>query len=216
MLKQFGTLLVKGYGFILAVALGGYLGANLAGFVPGIGEFFFNPDDRPTPPETYRRWLHGGWLAGAGLAGVVGLWHALRQRANQNKSIGTGESKRRRKRRDARLRSYPSPRTVLGSAAAGGICCGFLGMFLGSSLLFFWFSLAYSPFSPAEWGASIRVERVSRPERSRSEARLRHSTDHPIALYLFLGPILTGMAAGGMVGGIGKLVEKSRHQAARN
>jgi hypothetical protein len=210
MLTKLGTLLVKGYGFLLAVAFGGFVGANLAGFVPGIGEFFFNPDNRPTPPDVYMRWIHGGWLTGAALATVAGLLHMLRQRSTA-KSKGTGNNKQRRK---ARLRDYPSPGTVLGSAAAGGVGGGFLGMFLGSTLLFFWFSLAYSPFAPAEWGASISVERVERPERSAGDALVRHGTNHPIALYLFLGPTLTGLTAGGLLGGICKAVEKAKHRPA--
>lgn len=207
MVKNPGRLLVAGYSLLLAIAFGGFVGANLAGFIPGFGEFFLNPDNRATPPNVYRSWIHRGWLTGAALATAVGLVHTLRRRSTA-KSKGTGHTEPSRRRPRARLRHYRSPKTVLGSAAVGGLAGGFLGMLLGSTLLFFWFSLSYSPFAPAEWGASIGVERVSRPERGFGETRLRHTTNQPIGLFLFVGPTLTGLIAGGGLGGIGKFIEK--------
>jgi hypothetical protein len=208
MLTTLGKLLIQSYGLLLAVAFGGFLGANLAGFVPGIGEHFFNTEGRATPPEIYRRWIHGGWLVGAGLALVAGLLAARRRQA----AIRPGDDDRRRKRRESRLRGYSSPRTVLGAAVGGAVGFGLLGAMLGGTFLLLWFSLAYSPFSPAEWGSSVAVETERMAPRSRGVPRrsVVHATEHPVALYLFLGPTLLGLVGGTLLAGVGKMVEKSK------
>jgi hypothetical protein len=209
MLAKFGKLLGQGYSLLLAAACGGFLGANLAAFVPAIGEFFFNSQQRATPPETFRRWMDGGWLVGAGFALVAALVEIRRRRAKQLASRKQGHETSAQGREH-----YPRPRTVLGSMVAGAAGFGLLGAILGATLLLFWFSLVYSPFSPAGWGASVNLEvdRTSFPSQSPTRGRIMHTTNHPVALYLFFVPVLVGAGGGALFCGAAKLVEKVNHE----
>lgn len=188
MFSKLVRLAVRFYGLLLAVACGGFLGANLAGFVPGIREFFFNPEARATLPETYRRWMHGGWVVGAGFAIVAGLLE-LRGRRSARRAVNQEHG------RDAPRHSYPVPRSFLGAIAAGAAGFGLLGAMLGGTFLLLWFSLTYSPFSPAGWGSSVAVETEPMvPSRQVPRGLAVHTTDHPVALYLFVVPTLMGLA----------------------
>ena len=215
MWHQSGKLLVKGYVLLLTVAAGGLVGANVAGFVPAIGEFAANAPRAPDP-KFVRSWVHGGWTVGAVLffAGAVG--QALRSgrkghdavertaaaRATQRSRPAPG----RPKARDFRVTIGSRRCGILGSAGVGGLVGGFLGLMLGASLLLLWFSLAYSPFAPGGWASTVSLETIGHgTARPRKRAL---STDHPVALYAFGGPIALGAFGGAVACGVGTAVEK--------
>lgn len=199
MFRNLGKLLAKGYSVVLAIAAGGFIGANFAVFVPGIADFFFNPEGKTTQPATYLRWAHGGWLIGAGVA-LVGAVLQWRRFANR-----TADEEQHRKRRQALLQADPSPRGVLASAGLGAVCCGLLGAMLGGTFLLLWFSLAYSPFSTS-WDRTMAVERDRTLPRRR--AQWVHTTEHPVALYAFFVPTVFGATSGAVIGGVGALTQK--------
>lgn len=206
MISKLIEFLVKGYALLLAVAVGGFLGANVAGLVAGVSRSFLDPDGRPVRAEDILAWSHWGWLIGAGLALVGGILQARRS------GLRKEDEELRRPRRWARLRSYPSPRGVLVSAALGGVGLGLLGAMLGGTFLMLWFSLAYSPFAPA-WRSAVTVERDRTMARRRGEPRSQyfHETRHPVALYAFWGPAILGAAAGVLLGG-GAALRNSRRK----
>src|SRR5436190_17168453 len=120
MLWNLGKLLANGYFLLLTVAAGGFVGANVAAFVPVVAEFFFNPQGRATPPATMLHWLHGGWLAGAGLA-LMGA--VLQRRRSANRTA----RKEQRHQHEALREKVTTPRGVFASAGVGALCCGLLG-----------------------------------------------------------------------------------------
>jgi hypothetical protein len=207
MFAKLGRLLVQGYGLLVSVACGGFLGANLAAFAPAINEFFIHPQSRATPPEIYRRWIHGGWLVGAGFAFVASLLEARRRHSGRRPA-------KRKPDNQSSLQSDHHPRSLPGAAALGAAGGGLLGAMLGGTLLLLWFSLAYSPFSPAEWGSSVTLETNRMIPRSSGSPRgwAVHTTNHPVALYLFLVPTLAGAASGALLAGVGKIVEKIKRR----
>jgi hypothetical protein len=196
MFRKAGELLVQGYFLLLTVAVGGFVGANFAVFVPVIAEIFFNPSGRATQPATYLRWIHAGWLVGAAFALVGSVLQ--RRRSMQRKSRTEHHSA-------TSAEAVTTPRGVLASAGVGALCCGLLGAMLGGSFLLLWFSLAYSPFSP-NWDRTIAVERDRTfPQRS---GHWVHTTTNPIALGLFFGPMVAGAASGAVLGGVSALRRK--------
>jgi hypothetical protein len=62
MLRMLGRMRPKGYYFLLSVAVGGLLGANLAGLLRGA--WTFNAQHAPDP-DLIRAWTHRGWIVGA-------------------------------------------------------------------------------------------------------------------------------------------------------
>jgi len=202
MLGNLGKLLVSGYVLLVTVAAGGLVGANVAAFVPGVAEFFFNPEGRAIQPATYLRWMHGGWIVGAAFA----LLGAVMRRRSANRQ--GGEQQHRPEGQTHGEAAY-SPRGFLASAGFGALCCGLLGAMLGGTFLLLWFSLAYSPFSPG-WDKSIALKR----DETSSGVRRHwvHTTSNPIALCAFFGPIALGAATGAVMGGAGSLIRKPQGQ----
>ncbi|MBX3442038.1 MAG: hypothetical protein KF774_06505 [Planctomyces sp.] len=194
------------YALLLAVAVSGFLGANLAGLMPGLGEHLFADNQRAAAPETHRRWIHAGWIAGAALALVAGAVRALRS-SRRGEMTGHAADLDRQARRTARLAAYRSPESTLGAAAAGAVGFGFLGAMLGGTLLLFWFSLAYSPFLPAGSQPAVKVERDTRAEQPRGESRPRliHATGNPVATALFFVPVIAGATGGAAIAAWSKL-----------
>jgi hypothetical protein len=95
---------------------------------------------------------------------------------------------------------------ILGSTGVGGLVGGFLGLMLGGSLLLLWFSLAYSPFAPGSWASTITVETIGH-DTARPRKRVL-TTDHPVALYAFGGPIVFGAVVGAVACGVGTALGK--------
>jgi hypothetical protein len=75
---------------------------------------------------------------------------------------------------------------------------------LGGSFLLLWFSITYSPFAPREWVSSVSVER-RRVDRAYEEPLL--TTDHPVALFAFFGPVALAAAGGAVFGAVNGVYE---------
>lgn len=209
--------LVKGYGVLLMTAAGGLVGANLSGFIGA----FFVPEHTA---EHLRAWVHWGWVAGAGLFLFGALTRRLRvvnssmlglrptppagARSDAVEEIETNVGRPKRRYRDIPVRDGRRVGALCG-AAVFGFAGAITGAAVGGSFLLLWFSLTYSPFSPAGWESSVRVEEIRAVDPPRDVPVL--ATKHPVALYAFFGPIVLGAAAGAIVGGIaaaaGKVTE---------
>lgn len=200
----------KGYGLLLTVAGGGFVGANLAGLVPMVIQFGFS-SERALNPLFMLAWMHGGWIVGALVFGGAAVARYLRQRPGDEPSRVSMTGRRARRwsrsqRSSLRVYSNGRPLGIFGSAGVGGLIGGFLGLMLGGSFLLLWFSITYSPLAPTAWISSLSLER--QPIRSAGRKEPVVTTDNPVALYAFFGPIALGAATGVLLCGIGTAVEE--------
>jgi hypothetical protein len=210
MLWQLGKLLAKGYALLLTAAAGGFVGANVAGFVPAVIQFAGRADKAPNPGFA-RSWMHGGWMAGCGLFLAGAIWNALPSMRKDAQAMKRSAKKRRSSRpEESRSESGRSGVYVgskrcgfLGSLGVGGLVGAFLGLFLGASFLLLLFSLSYSPFTPEGWDLSIKAEKIGM-ERPGTDRVL--TTDHPLAVYAFLSPIVLGVVVGAILGGVSTIM----------
>lgn len=210
MLFTLGKLVVKGYGLLLAMAVGGLVFANLFGLVA----FFVLAQEWASDrlqasggTESVLWWMHCGWFVGAGLAffGTVTQNQKIKKRSFRASADHEDESeepvpKKRKKQR----RSKPSG--ILSSIGFFSFFGGFLGLMLGGSLLLFWFSLTYSPFAPAGWASYVSVEQKQEPRTGHTKSMM--TTKHPVAFYLFGAPIVLGITVGVLAGGVGAAMGK--------
>ena len=192
---------------------GGYFAANVASL---LGSALFVAENKS---ESVRPWLHGGWYVGTILAFVGAI--SGRFRFISGGASDDWDSTKKEEAAEPELDEAPaaeptepsapddSKRSSIAGAAGGlGLIGGFVGAMFGCSLLIVWFWLAYSPFRPAEWVASIEVEheRVTPSQQPTPVAK----TDHPVALYLIGIPIAIGVAVGAIGGGVGAAFGKVR------
>jgi hypothetical protein len=207
-----GKLAAKVYGILWMTALGGFLGANLAGV---IGTSFFVPENKVVHVQP---WIHGGWYTGTLLALGGAIAGKLRMQS------GSGFSFRKQNEDPEGRQSDEKPleasatqenaeetskqSSVLSAAGGLGLIGGFVGMFFGCSLLVFWFSVASSPFSPDGWASSVEVKRDR--VNSSQIARPVSQTDHPVALYIVVVPAIIGLTTGVVGGGVGAAFGKVR------
>jgi hypothetical protein len=218
MLSKLGNLLVQGYGLLLTVAAGGFLGAKIAGIVPALTALI-SGSTRAPDPEFVQSWMHGGWVVGAGLFALGAVGQKLRpagkrelaeQLRRRRKSVSERDGS---KSKGFRAAIGSQPCGVLGSVGVGGLVGGFLGLMLGGSFLLLWFSIACSPFAPDGWASSIFVETVG------SEIRLPRervaTTRHPVALYAFFAPIVLGAVAGAAICGVAAAFQKAMKASVR-
>jgi|GEM_PF-1546583 hypothetical protein len=195
----------KAFGILWMTALGGFLGANLAGV---IGASFFVPENKAVYVQP---WVHGGWCVGALLALGGAVAGKLRMQSGsgfsfRKKNAGTDEPPSDENALEApaaheSVEETSKQSSVLSAAGGLGLIGGFVEMVFGCSLLVFWFSLASSPFAPGGWASSVEVkrERVNQSQSAQPVA----TTDHPVALYLVLVPAAIGLTTGVVGGGIG-------------
>ena len=96
------------------------------------------------------------------------------------------------------------PAKVIPTAGFFCLVGSFLGLFVGGSLLLVWFSLSMSPWPPEGWLESVSAKAVdlSAP-RGSLERDGGMTTQNPIAIYCFVGPIAILGLLGFFVGGIG-------------
>lgn len=185
--------LAKVYGALLTLAAGGLIIAKLSAFAVAAAQIGLQSD---FDADRLRRWMHGGWLLGVGLACIAIVTTWKKAKAARAAASDKGQTPRRRrwtKRRGRRM----------GWAASllfGGLGGALLGGMLGGSFLLLWFSITYSPFAPQEWVASVSVERERLGPSPRREPVT--STDHPVALIAFFGPLALGAGAGAILGGV--------------
>lgn len=210
MLFTLGKLVVKGYGLLLAMAVGGLVFANLFGLVAFFvlaQEWVSDRLQDSGGTESVLWWMHCGWFVGAGLAffGTVTQNQKLKKRSfqvsvdHEDEPENPAPKKRKKKRRT-------KPSGILSSIAFFGFAGGFLGLMLGGSLVMFWFSLSYSPFAPAGWASSVSVEQRQEPGSGQTKSMM--TTNHPVAFYLFGTPIVLGITAGALAGGVGAAMGK--------
>jgi uncharacterized membrane protein len=102
--------------------------------------------------------------------------------------------------RQVQSSSSGSRHGLFASAAWGAFFGSVLGALLGATFILLWFSVAYSPFSPKDWGASVTVEtqRGAAVRRERTVA----VTDHPVALFAFGLPVVLGAVSGAVFGAV--------------
>jgi hypothetical protein len=212
MLRTLGRALAKGYYFLLSVAAGGFVGANLAGVVRGA--WTFNAQHAPDPAIT-RAWMHGGWIVGAALFFAAGVAHHLRSGLSGRSEADGGKdgTRTRKKVKEAMSSSFNvtingRPAGILGSIGVGAAGGALLGLLLGGNLLLLWFSVAYSPFAPGGWASSISTEQIHIDSSVRE--RPVAATSHPVALYALFGPIVIGATSFALICGIGTTVQKLR------
>ncbi|MCC9608956.1 hypothetical protein LOC68_07660 [Blastopirellula sp. JC732] len=188
-------------GILWMTAVGGILGANLLGI---IGTQFFATENK----DLYvMPWSHAGWYLGTilfFLGAVTGRLRFINGTSLGSSSGGTAdESTAQEEKAVAALKAEQVKETsgVLGSAFAGGLAGGVLGLLLGANLLTFWFSLAYSPFAPQQVVSSVEVVHESQPAGSVFKRPIMRSS-HPIALYLCLTPVALGVVGGATAAGV--------------
>ncbi|QDT99572.1 hypothetical protein [Gimesia aquarii] len=210
MLFTLGKLIVKGYGLLLAMAVGGLVFANLFGLIAFFvlaQEWVSDRLQASGGTESVLWWMHCGWFVGAGLAlfGTVTQNQKIKKRSfqvsvdHEDEPETPAPKKWKKKRRT-------KPSGILSSIGVFSLFGGFLGLMLGGSLLLFWFSLTYSPFAPAGWASSVSVEQRQEPGSGQTKSMM--TTNHPVAFYLFGTPIVLGITAGALAGGIGAAMGK--------
>jgi hypothetical protein len=207
-------IVAAGWGLLLGTAAGGFLGANVAGLIAGSISFATAGQHAPDM-QPVQWWMHCGWLVGAGVFLTAGIVHHVKKarRPPPEESDGTTSSRRDRRKSDSESNRFRvtvdgRPCGVLGSIGVGSLAGALLGLFLGGSLLLLWFSITYSPFAPAEWVESVSLEK--QPIDGALRERRVATTRHPIALYAFVGPIVVGAAAGGLLAGTDTAIQKFR------
>ena len=205
-------LTAKAYGVIWMTALGGFLGANLAGV---IGSSFFVPENKAVYVQP---WVHGGWCVGALLAPGGAIAGKLRMQSGSGFSFQKKNTDEDEPRSDENTSETPTAHQnaeesskqsgVLSAAGGLGLIGGFVGVIFGCSLLVFWFSLATSPFAPSGWASSVEVkrERVKQGQIAQPVS----TTNHFVALYLVLVPAAIGLTTGVVGGGVGAAFGKVR------
>lgn len=197
MLYKIGALVAKGYILLLAMAAGGLIGANFFGFF-GVLVTFITSDRTHAPDTTIMRLcMHAGWFVGVGVA----LFGRIMQQRKAAKSR-SGEAKQDHTKQkeptfEKKLKSRGEPMGVLSSTFWGGLIGGIGGFVLGMSFLLLFFSLTYSPFSPADWVKSVHVERQ---ETGSTEEGYVMTTNHPVAVYAVFVPLALGVVSGGLTG----------------
>lgn len=205
----------KIYAVLWLTAIGGFLGANALGVLASLLGTFLHVELQ------LLWWIHAGWYAGTALAFIGAVTGNLRFHSGPT-PVFVPQRKRREPIAQEASNTVPataeasdldatrkSPRrtNVWKSALMFGLVGGFLGAFLGGSLLMFWFSLAYSPYAPTGWASTVEVkrERISPTQ----PGRQAHTTSHPVALYLCVTPAVVGGVAGIILGGVGAALGKT-------
>lgn len=206
---KIGKAIVVGYGILLTLAAGGFVCANLAGFVRGA--FLFATTygaERAPDASPVQTWTHSGWVLGVVVA-LTGVIVKMRRKSRKK------SARKQKSRGDAAEQNADSQQITqtgrrlgfLASTALGGLGGSLVGGMFGATLILLWFSLTYSPFAPQGWGSSVSVERRRVTASGRREPVL--TTDHPVAVYAFGIPFVLGGIAGAVFGGVGGVyVEK--------
>jgi uncharacterized membrane protein YeaQ/YmgE (transglycosylase-associated protein family) len=177
-----------------STAVGGFLGANLAGLV---GALVVSKHTA----AAVQPWVHGGWCFGTAVAffgAVTGRMRFINGTSQQSTRPAGERANAAGPTSTGLWQESPTFRERVKGGLVLGLIGGFLGAMLGGSLLMFWFSLAYSPFAPKSWVSSVKVERDD--SRGAVPRRHLHTTNHPVALGLFGVPVLIGATAGSLAG----------------
>ncbi|ODA35525.1 hypothetical protein [Planctopirus hydrillae] len=192
-------------------AVGGILGANLVAI---IGIQFFAVENQGIYVQP---WADTGWYLGT----AIFLFGAVtgQLRFINGTSLGNHLSEAVQKSGAGAMTEPSGDDDKAGRDRygffRGVLVCGFLGsllgFFVGANLLIFWFSLAYSPFSPRTVASSVEVVRERQPGTVFDRPVLR--SNHPIALTLGLIPTACGALAGAATGGFISLRHSLKNRA---
>lgn len=186
------------YWLLLILAAGGLAFANIFGVavtaIQGSGES--SPDT--TPIQTS---MHIGWIIGVGVAlfGAVMEWRKGRVKPSVDEAPQAIAQQPKQSHSERRRHG------LLVSAGWGGFFGALLGAALGASFVLLWFSMAYSPLAPRDWGSSVSVER------QRAGTSVREDpvaiTNHPLAVYAFGLPVALGAIGGLVFGGVVRVTD---------
>ncbi len=198
MLGRCGILLLKIYGAVLAVAAGGFVGANVVGLAAGAVAFF---RDDLNPPYLLRA-IHAGWVIGATLFFLSLAWRMRRKKPKKRtRASGVDTSSARDSMEDSRD-DTASQLSFIPSMAVGGIVGMLAGAVFGLSIVFLWFSFSYSPFAPADWRPTIFLFRHNV---RLTGGRQSLATSHTFPVWALIVCSLFGAAVGGVAGSIRRI-----------
>ncbi len=192
------VLLLKGYLLLLVTAAGALAGANIFGVLAGLATELFSDGHHAPKSDLYMWGVHGGWCIGAGIAFVGAI---LKHRRSKKR-----DSDDPLKKRSWIQSSRTKPSGILSSIGSFGVVGGILGLLVGGSFALLWFSVAYSPFAPKDWATSIKS--MPNPKVGAVREFSWVATSHPVAVYAFGAPIVLGVTAGAIVGGVGAAMGK--------
>lgn len=197
------VLIAKAYAFLISLAAGGLIFANLFGVVVvlfQVGGASLAGSERAPDPTVATTWIHTGWCVGvvmAAIGGAITFWkNRQRKQAQTEKFQSEAEEQ---KPELAENKKQGRRHGTLGSIGYGGLFGAFLGGMLGGTFMLIWFSLTFSPFAPQQWVESVSVER-QRTGTAREEPVA--TTNHPVAIWAFAIPLTLGAAAGAVMGAV--------------
>jgi len=179
------NFVVNGYGFLLTIAAGGLICANIFGMLGHAVNILGKLE------LSRQHLMHGGWLLGVLAAGVGGAikWWKTKPIVIPHKSS-----------RSELEEPQGTRHGVLGSMFWCGVIGTVLGVMLGLSFVLLWFSVAYSPIAPESWVKSIKTVEHRRPNGRREHGV---SSNHPMLWYAFGIPVglgtVSGLACGAFV-----------------
>lgn len=218
---RIGKLVVRIYLVLWMTAVGGVIGANLAGT---FGTLFILEQNRI---EDVAPWWHGGWCVGTlffFLGATLG-----RLRMIQGSSFKSFKEKKEpatrfvdggsddkvevvsgRGTRSQKVSFGIRLRSVSKGVFVGSLAGGFLGILLGGSLLVFWMSAAFSPFAPSSRTVAETNNENRQSFDANEQRRMRQRpggmtirSRSSVGLYVCLVPTFLGAIFGGMgLGGI--------------
>lgn len=205
MLSTIGKLLFKSYSVLMGVALGGLVGANLAGFCAGLILDLASDVSHASSIEPHAWWRHAGWIVGAGI-GLIATMLQMRRLAKRHPNkptdplVAPAKPATKKTGRPATRNAHSKPSGILSAVGFFAFFGGIMGSMVGGSLLLLWFSLTYSPWAPADWQSSVSTGT------RRNSAGIQKSvitSDNAVAIYAFCIPFGLGVVGGGLLGGVG-------------
>ena len=216
---KIGNAIVKGYTTLWIAAVGGIVGANGIGLTYALLSWALRLGE--PNPAMLQTLMHAGWCGGTALflfgaiSGRMRFINGSIARVRHQKSLSTPSQRDTQETQASDYSSCSSGEQgtgkqqksdgMLGWMFGGGLVGGLAGLFLGLSLLIFWFSLAYSPFAPREVTSSLKLA-----EQRRVGANRGLHSDHSVSLYLALAPAAVGVAVGVTAGAVLCLTHQQR------
>lgn len=206
-----GKTALKLYGLLWMTAVGGILGASLAGT---IWTLFDNTQNNGVNDQP---WAFYGWYGGTALffiGAILGKLRFINGTALDGRSRPPVASSSAAVANDATAEVTSESNeqsSIPGFIFACGLAGGFLGLLLGGSLLVFSISYSYSPFATQKASSSVKIVNEQIP--GTAVRRPVIQSNHPVTLYLCLTPAVLGAITGAVGGGV--IVMKNRESEPR-
>lgn len=193
-LFEFSFLIVKCYQYVVVV----FLGALIGGWLGSAGDLAIRFLEIESPVVV----RHACWIA---LGIITAVGYPLGWVKVNGKRFKLFEDKARTKSREKDIpQEKGEPSKIIPSALFFALVGAFIGLMFGGSLTLTWFSVAISPWPPEGW---LEAVSSSGPDVTAAIGSMEReggmTTDHPIAAWLFFGPILTLAAMGLVIGAVG-------------